>query len=119
MNCTARLFTFVAFCFVSLSVFADYSDRMKSRLSEVVTAKDSGSIGEGVDGFLHLRQPSDQAAGKLVDAENADRRQLFQYLAGKTGGSVDEVARKFSQGIATKAKKGHWFRKSSGDWVQK
>ena len=119
MNCIARACALLIFVLFSHSLSADFSDRMKSRLSSVVAAKDAGSIGEGVDGFLHLREINNLASAKLVEEENADRRQLFQSLAAKTGGSVDEVARKFSQGIATKAKKGHWFRKSSGDWVQK
>ena len=103
----------------TVSLWADYSDRMKQRLSEVVAAKDAGSIGEGVDGFLHLRESSNSGAAKLVESENSDRKQLFADLASKTGGDVSAVARKFSQGIATKGKSGHWFKKSSGQWVQK
>jgi len=103
----------------AVSLWADYSDRMKQRLVDVVTAKDAGSVGEGVDGFLHLRESSNIGAAKLVESENSDRRQLFADVASKTGGDVAAVARKFSQGIATKAKTGHWFKKSSGQWVQK
>jgi uncharacterized protein YdbL (DUF1318 family) len=103
----------------TVSLWADYSDRMKQRLSEVVAAKDAGSIGEGVDGFLHLRELSNTGAAKLVESENSDRKQLFADLASKTGGDISAVARKFSQGIATKGKSGHWFKKSSGQWVQK
>jgi len=103
----------------TVSLWADYSDRMKQRLSEVVAAKDAGSIGEGVDGFLHLRESSNSGAAKLVESENSDRKQLFADLASKTGGDVSAVARKFSQGIATKGKSGHWFKKLSGQWVQK
>ena len=112
-----RLFVIFIFC-VSFSLHADFSDRMKSRLADVIAAKDSGSLGEGVDGFLHLRKQDDPNAKKLMDSENADRKSLFQALAQKTG-SEETVARKFSQGISGKAKKGHWFRKASGDWVQK
>jgi uncharacterized protein YdbL (DUF1318 family) len=115
-----RFFSFFLIALVLLpSATADYSDRMKARLSEVVAAKDAGSVGEGVDGFLHLRQSTNQSSAKLVESENADRIQLFKDLARKTGGDVAAVARKFSQGIATKAKSGHWFKKSSGEWVQK
>ena len=101
------------------SIWADYSDRMKARLSEVVAAKDAGSVGEGVDGFLHLRETSNTSAAKLVNSENDDRKQLFKALADKTGGDISAVAKKFSQGIAAKSKTGHWFRKSSGQWIQK
>ena len=98
---------------------ADFSDSMKARLGDLVAAKDTGSIGEGVDGYVHLRDSGNAAARKLVDAENADRKKLFTSLAGKTGGTVQAVAEKFSKALAGKAKPGHWFRKSSGSWVKK
>jgi uncharacterized protein YdbL (DUF1318 family) len=103
----------------SYSAWGDVSDRMKARLSDVVAAKDAGTVGEGVDGYLHLRASSNSTAQKLVDAENADRKELFKKLSAKTGGDVSAVARQFSQSIASKAKSGHWFKKSSGTWVQK
>ena len=56
---------------------------------------------------------------KLVMEENKDRAALFVILAKKTGGTPDEVAKKFAQGMASKAKKGHWFKKPSGNWVSK
>jgi uncharacterized protein YdbL (DUF1318 family) len=114
--------TFFCLCFISFfssSLLANYADRMKSRLVEVIAAKDAGSVGEGVDGFLHLRDSANQEEQKLVKDENSDRSLLFKDLSSKTGGDIAEVARKFASGIATKAKKGHWFKKSSGDWVQK
>ena len=103
----------------SYVAWGDVSDRMKARLSDVVAAKDAGTVGEGVDGYLHLRASSNSTAQKLVEAENADRKELFQKLSAKTGGDVSAVARQFSQSIASKAKSGHWFKKSSGTWVQK
>ena len=114
-----RLLLFLAFVFLCNFVCADYTARMKARLPDVVAAKDEGAVGEGVDGFLHLRDSSNSSVARLVEVENTDRKKLFKDLASKTGGDVSAVARKFSQGIATKAKRGHWFKKSSGDWVQK
>ncbi len=107
------------FCAFGAGLSADFSDSMKARLSELVAAKDAGTIGEGVDGYVHLRDAGNSSAQKLVTAENADRKQLFASLSQKTGGSVEAVAEKFSKALASKAKKGHWFRKSSGDWIKK
>ena len=116
----SRLFSYLFFLyFLTPLLWADYTDRMKARLPDVLSAKDAGTVGEGVDGFLHLRQSSNSEAAELVNLENTDRKELFKDLATKTGGDVSAVARKFSQGIATKAKKGHWFKKISGNWVQK
>ena len=114
------LFSYLFFIFLSSHpVWGDYTVRMKARLPDVLSAKDAGTVGEGVDGFLHLRQSSNSEAAELVNLENTDRKELFKDLATKTGGDFSAVARKFSQGIATKAKKGHWFKKTSGNWVQK
>jgi len=95
-----------------------FAESMKSRLGKVVQAKDAGLIGEGTDGLLHLRIPSENMQ-KLVREENADRKALFESLAKKTGGSILDVASKFSIGLAKKAKKGHWFKKANGDWIRK
>ncbi|NDH00292.1 MAG: DUF1318 domain-containing protein [Opitutae bacterium] len=77
----------------SYSAWGDVSDRMKARLSDVVAAKDAGTVGEGVDGYLHLRSSSNSTAQKLVAAENADRKELFQKLSAKTGGDVSFLSR--------------------------
>ena len=53
-----RLFSYLFFLFLFTPlVWADYTDRMKARLPDVLYAKDAGTVGEGVDGFLHLRNP--------------------------------------------------------------
>ena len=90
----SRLFSYLFFlCFLTPLLWADYTDRMKARLPDVLSAKDAGTVGEGVDGFLHLREASNRSAAKLVDSENEDRKQLFKDLAVKTGGDVAAVAR--------------------------
>ena len=53
-----------------------------------------------------------------IRGENSDRKLLFTSMAKKTGGSTKEVASKFSKAVVKKSKKGHWFRKSSGKWIQ-
>lgn len=116
---TATFPFLLTFLFLASSLWGDYSDRMKSRLSDVVAQKDAGTIGEGMDGFLHMKNSSNSAVIALVKAENNDRRELFKVLATKTGGDSSAVAKKFFEGIATKAKAGHWFRKISGKWMQK
>ncbi len=108
-------------CFLSSLASADnsLSQRMKTRLPEVLALKNSGAVGEGMDGKLLVRKREGEKLEKLVKAENKDRAALFVLLAKKTGGTPDEVAKKFAQGMASKAKKGHWFKKPSGNWVSK
>lgn len=110
-----------ATCFLSSLVGSDHglTQRMKSRLPEVLVLKNSGAVGEGTDGKLLVRKEEGEKLEKLVKAENKDRAALFALLAKKTGGTPDEVAKKFAQAMASKAKKGHWFKKPSGNWVSK
>ena len=100
-------------------VFADFGSRMKERLPSLVQAKDQGKVGEGTDGFVYVRESDSEKIKKMVAAENEDRKMLFKAMSSKTGGSVDEVANKFSKALVKKSKKGHWFRKSSGEWIQR
>jgi len=99
--------------------FADYASRMKERLPSLVQAKDQGVVGEGTDGFAYVREGDSEKIKKMVADENEDRKILFKVMSSKTGGSVDEVANKFSKALIQKSKKGHWFRKSSGEWMQR
>ena len=99
--------------------FADYASRMKERLPSLVQAQDQGVVGEGTDGFAYVREGDSEKIKKMVADENEDRKILFKVMSSKTGGSVDEVANKFSKALIQKSKKGHWFRKSSGEWMQR
>ena len=115
---TVYLFTFL---FFSTSAFADpdLANRMKTRLPDVLAAKASGMIGEGMNGMLAIRGDSSAQIKNLVTAENQDRSALFKLMAKKTGGEVKDVAKMFAKKIASKAQKGHWFKNSSGNWVSK
>jgi uncharacterized protein YdbL (DUF1318 family) len=115
------IFSALSFLLVPL-VQADDSlaKRMKARLPDVIAAKDTGAIGEGVDGVLHIRDDNASASvEKMVGAENKDRKTLFSSLAKKTGGSSAVVAEKFARAMIGKGKKGHWFRSSKGTWKKK
>ena len=104
---------------ISSQVCADYASRMKERLFTLVEAKDRGQIGEGTDGFVYVRESDSEKVKVLVSRENEDRKLFFKAMASRTGGSVDDVASRFSKALVKKSKKGHWFRKSSGEWMQR
>ena len=85
-----------------------------------IKAKGAGTVGEGVDGLLHIRAEEASAAlKKMVASENKDREALFANLAKKTKGSTAEAAKIFAKAMIGKGKKGHWFRSSKGAWKQK
>ena len=99
---------------------SSFASTMKERLPEVIKAKGEGTVGEGVDGLLHIRAEEASAElEKMVASENKDREALFANLAKKTKGSTAEAAKIFAKAMIGKGKKGHWFRSSKGAWKQK
>lgn len=113
--------SFSLFClfFISAPVCGSFSASMKERLPEIIAAKDEGKVGEGTDGYLHIRLKVDDSLAELVAIENLDRRKLFKALSQKTGGSEEEVAKNFSKALVKRGKKNHWYKSSTGSWVQK
>lgn len=111
--------TAISFLVVQTSLQADFKDRMKERLPSILKAKDAGSVGEGIDGFLHLRDLASEAAKKLVTDENSDRKKYFVTAAKKHGSTIQEVAQMFSNAMKSRDKNGHWQKGSSGSWSEK
>ena len=77
-----------------------------------------GTVGEGYDGFLHLRKESNGARA-LVNTVNNKRRDVYNKRAREQGVSADQVGRVYSRKIMEKAPPGTWFKKENGEWVQK
>jgi len=120
MNKITRIsLTLIAIFFFNTFAFGDYKERMKARLPQIISAKSAGTIGEGVDGLLHLRVESDEATTDLINAENADRKEFISAMAEKRSESPEVVARNLSDAMKARDKEGFWYQNSSGDWVQK
>ena len=113
-------YIFASLIIGEVSADSNLTERMKARLPDVMEAKSKGSIGESVDGLLLIRgKKVNSKVEKLVKAENADRNALIKVLAKQTGGDRKLVAKKFAKGIASRAKKGHWFKNPAGNWISK
>ena len=78
----------------------------------------SGVLGEGFDGFVHVRSGGG-AANAVAKATNTKRRALYQSRARDQGISADQVGKVYAKTIFGKAAPGTWFLKASGQWVQK
>ena len=92
--------------------------RMLQRKPSIDILKNDGAIGEGVDGYLHVRQAAGNAAS-IVSAENADRRKVNQMIAQREGTSVEQVSKQVATTIINNSPKGHWIQKPDGSWHQK
>lgn len=108
-------------------------ERMASRLTRVNALRDSGAVGEGMDGLLHSMKPlNNRRAQRTVDDENADRKKVIRGLAkagllaqGITANreNLDKVLPKAAKTFAalrrSKAHPGWWVQKADGTWKHK
>lgn len=78
----------------------------------------SGAIGERYDGLVVARS-NDAATRSVVDAVNAQRRQIYAKRAAEQGVSADQVGRVYAQEIFRKAPAGTYFLQENGQWVRK
>lgn len=98
---------------------AAIAQRMKSRLAEVDTLKQKGSIGENNKGFLEAKGTLSGAESGVMAAENADRSAIYAELAKRTGASASEVGRTRARKIAAASAGGIWIQDESGAWKRK
>jgi uncharacterized protein len=110
------LFTFL-FTISSVSSAQDIKTRFKDRLPLIIELKSKGIIGETNQGYL------DYVGGKremqdIVDAENRDRRIVYEEIAKQQGVSVQTVGKRRSLQLRDLAKPGDWVQNDAGAWYQ-
>jgi uncharacterized protein len=84
-------------------------------------ARAAGLLGERPDGYVDVvtASPTPDIV-QLRDTINAQRRKIYQQLAGEKGVPVEEVgALAAEKTIAQRLKPGMYYMDSSGQWVQK
>jgi uncharacterized protein YdbL (DUF1318 family) len=84
-------------------------------------ARAKGLLGERPDGYVDVVNPNAGAdIVSLKEQINAQRRKIYQQLAGEKGVPVEEVgALAAEKTISQKLKPGMYYMNSSGQWVQK
>lgn len=93
--------------------------RFKKRFEQVRQYKDQGKLGETSTGLLEAVKDADDALRSLIEAENADRRELYRLIAEKEGTTADVVARTNATRNFRRAKSGDWLKADDGKWRQK
>jgi uncharacterized protein YdbL (DUF1318 family) len=94
-------------------------ERLAKRLPAINKMKEEGLIGENNKGYLEARKETSDANKKIIDAENIDRKKIYQMLAKKTGQTVEVIASRRALQIAEKTKAGVWLQKPDGTWYKK
>lgn len=102
-------------------------ESMKVRSTQLFPYLDSGHVGIGLDGLLKVRTTEGLGlkpradVQRLVEAENQDRRRLYQEIAQANGfpDKVAEVQAVFAESWLDKAAKGWYLEQGGGGWKQK
>ncbi len=125
LSLRTQLTTIFSFALVVLLVSSVYAQNLQSvkasmleRKPTVDSLKNKGLVGEGNDGYLHVRKAADNAK-KVVNSENADRGIVYKAIATKEGTAVEKVGKRRALQLAGMAPSGHWFLKGDGTWFKK
>ncbi len=113
---------------VSPPAVQSLKQHIRDRFPRLVPFFQKGAIGEGRTGFVEMLEnkgmtPAEKNDMKsLVEAENRDRRALYQEVAKSMNISSDQIGkvqRIFAQKWQHSAERGWWIQKEDMQWVQK
>lgn len=91
---------------------------MLARIPVIMELKAKGIIGENNNGYLKFRSANREEAD-VVDAENRDRKTVYEQIAGNQGTTSEVVGKLRAVQIKKKAKPGEWLQDGTGKWHQK
>ena len=94
-------------------------ENMKQRQGAVNALLAKGSIGEANTGFLAVRGTLSEEEQKLVNAENQDRKTVYEAIAKQQKAAAAQVGARRAIKIAELAKSGTWLQDADGKWSQK
>lgn len=102
---------------------ADELDDLKSQAAardpQIQALKRAGTVGETYLGYLDVPKSATPDERKLMDAENADRKRLYQLLAQKNGTPIETVADRAAKRNFRIATKGELLKLPDGTWHPK
>lgn len=96
----------------------EIKNRMKARLSAIADLKKQGVIGEDNRGYLQF-VGNTKTQQDVIDAENADRKLVYEAIAKNQGSTADVVGKRRALKIAQKAAPGEWLQDTNGKWYEK
>ncbi len=113
---------------VSNAAIRALKEQIARRHQELRPYYEAGQVGIDKDGFLAVRGtaglslPQVANLKRLVDADNAARRQLYDEVAralNLQSGQVAEVRKIFAKQWRDKGQPGWWMQTDDGQWVRK
>ena len=112
----------------SSPIIQSLKQQIRERFPHLVPFFQKGAIGEGKTGLVemlddsHLTPAEKKDVKSLLEAENRDRRALYQEVAKSMNISSDQIAkvqRIFARKWQQSADHGWWIQKEDKTWVQK
>ena len=100
------------------SVMDELKARMEKRLPAIAKMKRLRAVGENNQGYLEILEEG-KADRDLVQAENKDRRRVYEAIAQETGVDVDTVGRRRAKQIAERSAPGMMVQDAKGAWAAK
>ncbi len=113
---------------VSSPAIQGLKNQIRDRFPRLIHFFQKGTIGEGKTGLIELRDTKGLSAAEkndlkpLVEAENRDRRALYQEVARSMNipsDQIGKVQRIFAEKWQKSSDRGWWIQKEDGQWVQK
>ena len=113
---------------VSNAAIRALKDQIGRRHQELLPYYQQGQVGINKDGYLETRGtggltlPQVAALKRLIEADNAARRQLYDEVAKALGlqpGQAAQVRQIFAKQWRDKGQPGWWIQTDDGRWVQK
>ena len=92
---------------------------MQKRLPEINALLKKGAVGEDCNGLLAARSQLSEQEQKLIAAENADRKLVYQAIAKQQNTSAELVGQRRAKQIAEKSPAGTFLQNADGKWYQK
>jgi uncharacterized protein YdbL (DUF1318 family) len=103
----------------------EIEDRLEQRYPKLFDAEMKGKVGEAWQGYVEAVEKShlDEATQKLIDAENADRKELYRIIAENESEkhkiTPSEVGERNARRKFDKAKPEQYLKAKDGTWFQR
>jgi uncharacterized protein YdbL (DUF1318 family) len=96
--------------------------KFEKRYPQLLSYKQQGRVGENMEGYVEAVKKEyldDKTLSKLIDDENADRKQLYGLIAADEKTTPDKVAVAAAKRNYEKAKSGEYLKGNDGQWHKK
>jgi uncharacterized protein len=93
--------------------------RMEANLPRIDALKKAGKVGETNRGYLEARASLDAEAKALIQEENADRKSVYEALAGRAKASLEQTEKARAALIRKRSAAGIWLQDPDGKWYRK